>query len=109
MRRVSAHRATPRLYAEIFLLALGVIVLEISYTRVFSYKLVYYFTYLIIGIALLGIGAGGVLVAVVPALGRRPPAEIIPRCALIGGVATLAGYFVIALTPLHTFFMVRNL
>ena len=40
-------------YAEIFLLSLGVILLEVSYTRIFSYKLVYYFTYLIIGIALL--------------------------------------------------------
>jgi spermidine synthase len=105
---VSAPR-TPRLYAEIFLLALGVILLEISYTRIFSFKLVYYFTYLIIGVALLGVGAGGVLVAVVPALGRRGPAEIIPRCALVAGAATLAGYLVIALTPLNVFSLVENL
>ena len=45
---------------EIFLVALAAILLEISYTRVFSFKLFYYFTYLTIGIVLLGMGSGGV-------------------------------------------------
>src|SRR6058998_1619287 len=54
------RRAAPS--PELFLLSLAVILLEVSYTRVFSFKLVYYFTYLIIGIALLGLGAAGVLV-----------------------------------------------
>ena len=106
---MSAHQTAPRPYAEIFLVALGVILLEISYTRIFSFKLVYYFTYLIIGVALLGVGAGGVLVATVPALGRRGPAEIIPRCALAAGAATLVGYLVIAVTPLNAFSLVRSL
>ena len=43
---------------EIFLVSLAAILLEISYTRIFSYKLFYYFTYLTIGIVLLGLGAG---------------------------------------------------
>jgi hypothetical protein len=34
----------PRLALEIFLVALATILLEVSYTRVFSYKLVYFFT-----------------------------------------------------------------
>ena len=49
---------------ETFLVSLAVILLEVSYTRVFSYKLVYYFTYLVIGISLLGLGSGGVFVAI---------------------------------------------
>ena len=57
-----------RLYAEILLISLAVILLEVSYTRVFSFKLVYYFTYLIIGLAMLGIGAGAALVALFPHL-----------------------------------------
>ncbi len=32
------------LYLEIFLASLAVILLEISYTRIFSFKLYYYFT-----------------------------------------------------------------
>jgi hypothetical protein len=53
-------------YAEIFLLSLGVILFEVSYTRVFSYKLVYYFTYVIVGIALLGLGASAICVTISP-------------------------------------------
>lgn len=44
---------------EIFLVSMAAILLEISYTRIFSFKLYYYFTYLILGIALLGLGSGG--------------------------------------------------
>ena len=40
----------------IFLVSLAAIVLEIGYTRIFSFKLYYYFTYLILGIALLACG-----------------------------------------------------
>jgi hypothetical protein len=56
-----------KLDLTVFLISLGIILLEINYTRIFSYKLVYYFTYVIIGIALLGLG-GGVLVAMFPRL-----------------------------------------
>ena len=37
------------------------LLLEVGYTRIVSYKLWYYYTYLVIGLALLGIGSGGVL------------------------------------------------
>ena len=40
-------------YAETFLVSLAAILLEVDYTRVFSYKLVYYFTYVVIGLALI--------------------------------------------------------
>src|SRR5439155_414006 len=71
--------------AELFLLSLAVILLEVSYTRVFSFKLVYYFTYLIIGIALLGLCAAGVLVLLV----ISPPGTVL----LAGVVLALAGVF----------------
>jgi hypothetical protein len=60
-------------YFEMFLVALAVILLEISYTRIFSFKVFYYFTYLIIGIAILGLGSGGVLVAIFPRLRGMDP------------------------------------
>ena len=53
-------RARPY-YLAIFAVALAAILLEISYTRIFSFKVYYYFTYLVIGLALLGLGTGGVL------------------------------------------------
>src|SRR5437867_761797 len=78
-----------RLYLETLLISLAVILLEVSYTRVFSFKLVYYFTYLIIGISLLGLGAGGVFVALFRGLRRMPASRLIPACcvAASGGLA----------------------
>ena len=51
--------------------------LEVGYTRIVSYKLWYYYTYLVIGLALLGIGSGGVFVVDVQAgcARRRPSAS----------------------------------
>ena len=49
-------------HLEIFLISFAALLLEISYTRIVSFKLFYYYTYLVIGLALLGIGTGGVLI-----------------------------------------------
>ena len=40
------------LYFEIFATSLGALLLEIAYTRIFSFKVFYYFTYLILGVGL---------------------------------------------------------
>ena len=58
-----APARSSRYYAEIFLISFAALLLEVSYTRVISFKLFYYYTYLVIGLALLGIGCGGVIVA----------------------------------------------
>jgi spermidine synthase len=88
---------------EIFLVSMAVILLEINYTRVFSFKLVYYFTYLIIGISLLGLGAGSVVTAMAPRLRRAASGQLIPACALAGGVSVLVGYWIVAAVQLNTF------
>jgi len=85
----------PRFGFEIFVVSLAAILLEVSYTRVISFKLVYYFTYLIIGIALLGLGAGGVTVAMFPALRRTPTSRMLPACCLLGATGVLASYVVV--------------
>ncbi|HEY8515172.1 MAG TPA: hypothetical protein VIS07_06650 [Candidatus Binatia bacterium] len=95
-----------KLYFETFFISLAVILLEVSYTRVFSYKLVYYFTYLVIGIALLGLGSGGVLVAIVSRLRRASVERLVLGCALTAAIAVLGGYFLIALLRLNLFRMV---
>ena len=89
------------LHLEIAALSFAGLVLEIAYTRIFSFKLFYYFTYVIIGIGLLGLGAGGVLVAVVRRLREAGPAAILRFLCPIGGVSVLAGYWVIAPLPLN--------
>ena len=92
-----------KFYAEIFLVSLAAILLEIGHTRVFSFKLYYYFTYLIIGVALLGIGSGAVLVAIVPRLRAVAVPRLIAVCCLVAGASVAVGYVVVALTQLNTF------
>jgi spermidine synthase len=97
----------PRLAAEIFLIALAAILLEVSYTRVFSYKLVYFFTYVVIGLALLGLGSGGVLVSLVRPLRRIGTARLLALLALAGAVTVAFGYLVVATVQVNAFEMIR--
>lgn len=87
-------------YLEIFAISLASIVLEIGYTRIFSFKLYYYFTYLIIGLALLGLGAGGVFVTLVERLRDAPLGRVLARGCVLAGTSALIGYFVVARVPL---------
>ena len=98
-----------RFYAEIFAISFAAILLEVSYTRIFSFKLVYYFTYLIIGLAMLGLGSASVLVALSPRLRRAASARLIPVCCLVVGVSVLGGYFVVARTQLNAFTLINSL
>jgi predicted membrane-bound spermidine synthase len=84
------------LYVSIFAISLAVILMEIAYTRIFSFKVYYYFTYLIIGISLLGLGTGGVAVAIVERVRNAPLGTLVPICSLSAGIVVSAGYFVIA-------------
>jgi len=86
----------------IALVSLAGLLVEIAYTRVVSFKLFYYFTYLVIGLALLGLGAGGVLLAVSRRLREAPLEHVLARSALAGSVATGLGYLVVARMPLDT-------
>ena len=88
-------------YFEIFAVSLAAILLEISYTRIFSFKVIHYFTYLIIGIALLGLGTGGVLVAISRRLREADTGRLISKLSFAGGACVLASYFFIALAPLN--------
>lgn len=83
-------------YFAIFAISLAVILLEISYTRVFSFKVYYYFTYLIIGISLLGLGAGGIFVAAFARLREIPLPVLVTLSSVAAGLVVTAGYLVIA-------------
>ena len=85
---------------EIFAISFAAILLEISYTRIFSFKVYYYFTYLILGIAMLGLGAGATALAVSRRLRVLEPERLIPTLCIGCGAAVLVGYFVIAWAPL---------
>jgi spermidine synthase len=83
-------------YFEIFTTSLGALLLEISYTRIFSFKVFYYFTYLLLGVGLLGIGAGGILLATSERLRKMPPERLIPIASFAAGASVLVGYTIIS-------------
>ena len=77
-----------RFELEIFLISFAALLLEISYTRLISFKLWYYYTYLVIGFALLGIGSGGVLVSVFPRLARVPLDRLVATGSLAASITS---------------------
>jgi hypothetical protein len=83
-------------YVEILVASLAGLLLEIAYTRVISFKFYYYWVYLVIGLALLGIGGGGVLVAVSKRLRRQPTERLLLEQLLIAAGAVGVGYVVVA-------------
>jgi hypothetical protein len=86
----------------ILLVSLAGLLLEVGYTRIVSFKLWYYYTYLVIGLSLLGIGSGGVLVAIWPRLRRATTERVVALCAIWGAVSIAVGYVVMAWIPLNT-------
>ncbi|MFL6243014.1 MAG: hypothetical protein ACJ73V_08320, partial [Acidimicrobiia bacterium] len=91
---------TPRrgYHIEIFLISFAGLLLEVSYTRIISFKLFYYYTYLVIGLALLGIGAGGVLVAISRRMRRASTDAILMWSLLLGAASVGVGYLLVAVT-----------
>jgi hypothetical protein len=92
----SNDREDASYYLEIFLTSFAALLLEISYTRIVSFKVYYFFTYLIIGLALLGLGSGGVFVSISRRLREARLSRLLPWCCFIGGVVIGAGYFAVS-------------
>jgi hypothetical protein len=79
-------------------LTFGAIVLEISLTRLFSVSQGYHFAFLIVSIALLGIGAGG---SFLMAFGERvkEPSRVLPAVAFLFSVTTIISYIAVNTIP----------
>ncbi|HEX5365564.1 MAG TPA: hypothetical protein VFW63_02725 [Acidimicrobiales bacterium] len=89
-------------HLEIFLISVASLLLEVSYTRVVSFKLFYYYTYLVIGLALLGIGSGSVLTSVSARLRRAGTDTVLLLGSLAGAVSVVVGYLVVARIPIDS-------
>lgn len=95
-------RSGPPFWLAIGLVCLASLLLEVAYTRVISYKLWYYYTYLVIGLSLLGIGTGGILVAIVRPLQRAATGTIVAAASIAGGLLVAVGYLVLVRIPINT-------
>ena len=74
-----------------FVIGFVTLTLEIAYTRVISFKLFYYYTYFVIGVALLGLGAASAVTALSSRLRAVDTARLVrvvaPLAALVGAAA----------------------
>ncbi len=93
---------TRRYYFEIFVVSMAGLLIEISYTRIISYKLFYYWVYLVIGLALLGIGSGSVFVTISKRLRHAATKTIIMWGSLAAALSVGVGYLILARTPIDT-------
>ncbi len=98
----SVGGARARQTVAIFLVSLAGLLLEVGYTRIVSYKLWYYYTYLVIGLALLGIGSGGIFVVLSKRLRATATQRIIAIFSIAGAISILLGYLLVAWIPLNT-------
>ena len=89
-------------WLAILLVSLAGLLLEVGYTRIVSFKLWYYYTYLVIGLALLGIGSGGIFVVLFKRLRETATERLIAICSIYGAISIVIGYLVISRLPVDT-------
>ncbi len=77
-----------RIFAGIFLFSFSSLSYEIALTRIFSISLWYHFAFMVISIAMLGIGASGTALSLFPKL--KVPSRIGIYGLLLGGSITLS-------------------
>ena len=70
--------------------------LEIAYTRVISFKIFYYYTYFVIGLALLGLGAASSALALSSRLRRVETLRLVRIASPIAGLIGAISYVVVA-------------
>jgi hypothetical protein len=86
----------------IFVVSLAGLLLEVAYTRIISYKLWYYYTYLVIGLALLGIGSGATVVVLSKSIRAAGTRKVLSLASLWGAVSIVVGYLVVSQVPINT-------
>jgi hypothetical protein len=98
---------TPRLdartWASLFLLATATLAYEINLTRIYSVAQFYHLAFMIVSIALLGLGASGTAIAVIPALHRGNPDERLGPYACAASASILGSYLLINWLPFDSF------
>ena len=103
MSEPSQQSSRRRDLAVIFLVSMAGLLLEVAYTRIISYKLWYFYTYLVIGLALLGVGSGGIFLATIPRLRAASTTAIVRWSCTAAAVTIPLGYILIAKLPITTY------
>lgn len=92
----SARRSVVLRLVTAFVIGFVSLTLEIAYTRVISFKLFYYYTYFVIGLALLGLGAASAFTSLSNRLRSVDTVRLVERIAPAAAVVGVIGYYVVA-------------
>jgi hypothetical protein len=87
---------------------MGVLLLEISLTRIFSYTIWYHFAYVTISLALLGFGASGAFLAASEKFTRLQPDNLAKWSSLCAAISVPCALFIISAFPFQPFEIFRN-
>ena len=95
-------------YLALFLLSAATLLFEVNLTRLFSVAQFYHFAFLIVSLALLGFGASGSVLAVLPSPGdlaeRRARACLaLAPLALVTAISVIGAYLLINWLPFDSF------
>jgi hypothetical protein len=93
---------------QIFSIGAALALMASSYTRILSFKLVDPCAYFIMAVALLGIGAGGVVVAITSRLRQIHPQRLVALDALFAAATVSLGYLAVAGIQLDLFATTRS-
>ena len=90
-------------YLGIFLISASSLSFEIALTRLFSVAQWYHFAFMAVSIALLGFGASGSFLSLVPGLARREGAWHLPGLGILFALSVVGSYLVINYIPFDSY------
>jgi hypothetical protein len=96
-------KISPAHFAGIFLVAMSALVLEFTMTRILSVSLWYHFAFMIISVALLGIGISGVVLSLFPKFFDKPLDKLLTVLSLLYGVSVIVCFMLSNLLPVDPF------
>lgn len=93
------------IYLGIFLISTATLVLEISLMRVFSVSQWYHFAFMVVSIALFGIGASGTFLSVFPSFAKKNLDKSLSNLAFFFSLSTILSFAITNRIPVDPFRM----
>ena len=94
---------SPGLYACVLLVSAATLLFEIALTRIFAVTQGYHFAFLAISLALLGFGASGTALALVPKLASRDIRPVVAGSGLLFAVSSTGGLYATNVLPFDAY------
>ena len=103
MRRGKTQPRLRGLYACVLLVSAATLLFEIALTRIFAVTQGYHFAFLAISLALLGFGASGTALALVPRLASRDIRPVVAGAGLLFAVTSTGGLYLTNVLPFDAY------